>query len=223
MSLKLKALGLGLLAMVVMSAFVVMNAAAKTGGHVVAETTNWNLKVTEGPGEAHRVHLISHGLGGQIGCTVPNYGNPSYSAATQSELTLAPTFGGCSTTGDSDVTVTMNGCHYKFSVALGTVDATEQTAHLLCPGPTKFVQVHHDNCTITIHPQTVDTGITYTKITEPGETKDYITVDVNVEFDTTYHSGICIFTGTPHTGTLKGSATVEAFNSSNEKINLTAT
>lgn len=227
MSFKLKALGLGLLAVIVMSAFAVMNATAKTGGHFVAEGQTWNLKVTETgeldpeTGKTHSTHMISHGLSGEIGCTVPNYGNPSYTAATQSELTLAPAFAGCITTGTASITVTMNGCHYQFGVAPGTTDATEQTVHLICTGPTPYVQIHHGNCTIKIHPQTIENGITYTKKTAEG--KHYLTVAVNLQITTTYHSGICIFTGTNHTATLKGSLTVEAFNAVGEKLNLTTT
>jgi hypothetical protein len=226
MSLKLKALGLGLLATLAMSSFAVMNATANTEGHIVAEQDHWNLKVTEGEevdpetGQKHRVHLISHGIAGEIGCTEPNYGNPTFTAATQGDITLTPTFNGCSTTGSSAVTVTMNGCSYTFRVAKNTVDTTEQTAHLICPAG-KSVEIHHPNCTIIIHPQTVTTGITLT--TKTTLNKHYLTVDVKVQFTSTYEGGICVFTGTNHTGTLSGSATVEAFDTEGKKIGLTAT
>ena len=226
MSLKLKALGLGLLALIATSAFTVMNASANGSGHFSFGAAHPTITVTEGEEDTgggvidkHKVHLLAHGLGGEIGCTEPNY-TTTFLNATESSLTVAPTYAGCTTTGGSAVTVTMNGCHYVFTVASGTTDATEQTAHLVCPHGTQ-VEIHHPNCTIKIHPQTINTGLTYTR--KLTLNKHYITLDVNIQFNTTYEAGICVFTGTNHTGTLKGAVTVEAFNTNHEKIDLTAT
>jgi hypothetical protein len=117
--------------------------------------------------------------------------------------------------------VTINSCTYIFTVAAGTVESTEQTAHLVCPAGQK-IEIHHPNCTVEIHPQTVTTGLTYTtKTTATGIHE--ITSDVNVAFSMTRH-GLCQFVApTTGTGTIKGSVTVKAFNTGGQQIPLTAT
>ena len=222
MSLKLKALGLGLIAALAMSAVTVMNATAGTGGHFYASSggVQFNhpiIKTTEEG--AHKLHLISHGLGGEIGCTESNY-ETTLTTGKTGTVEVFPSFAGCTTTGSSAVTVTMNGCSYVFKVAAGTTNETEQTADLKCPGTNK-VEVHHPNCTIKIAPQTNVGNLTFT--TDVTEGRHILTFHVNAQFATQFEGGICIFTGTNHTGTLEGSATVEAFNTAGEKIDLTAT
>ncbi|HEX8689650.1 MAG TPA: hypothetical protein VF729_05350 [Solirubrobacterales bacterium] len=228
---KVKALGLGLFAAMAISVPAAMNATASTGGHFYFSSggiqfDHPTLKVTESneidpeTGKKHQIHLVQHGLSGEIGCTEAKY-DTTLSSGTFSQITIKPTYGGCSTTGSSAVTVTMNTCAYLFKVAANTSDASEQTAELECSGP--VVEIHHPSCTITIPKQAISTGITYTKKLSANN-KHYITIDVSAEVKTEYHGGVCIFTGTNHTATLVGSATVEAFNTtSGAQIDLTAT
>ncbi|HXR29681.1 MAG TPA: hypothetical protein VN752_00900, partial [Solirubrobacterales bacterium] len=118
MSLKLKALGLSVIAAMAVSAVAVMNASANTAGHFVSEINNLtHVKGEEGPGTAHRIHFVSHGLTGEIGCD-----NVSYTAVftnTTNSLTVTPNYSSCYTTGTNEAKwdVHENGCTYTFRVA----------------------------------------------------------------------------------------------------------
>jgi hypothetical protein len=223
MSLKLKALGLGILAALSVSAFAAVNVAANGEGHFVTTgTTHATIEGTETG--VHKTEFTAHGLEGGIVCDEIKY-HGTTTAETVTSITITPTYNKCHTTPDGagTTTVTMNGCTYTFTVAKGTTDATEQTVHLLCP-PGKSVEIHHPNCTITIHAQTIETGVTYTTLFENG--KHTITLDLTkpgITFTTEYHGGICVFTGTTHHGTLHGSVTVEAKTLAGALTNITAT
>jgi len=104
------------------------------------------------------------------------------------------------------VTVHVNGCTYKFTIAKGTTDTTEQTMHLQCPMG-QSIKITHPNCTITIHPQTIETGITYTNVLNQASKLHEITLDSSIKVTTTRH-GFCQLLGTAGTGTLKGTANV---------------
>ena len=209
MSLKLKVLGLSLIATVALSAVAVMNASANGEGHLV--TTGATGATVEGhvstPPAAHNLHFRMHGFNGEIGCHKQTH-VATIAGETAESLTVTPTYSECGTTPNTDVTVTVNGCTYTFTVAKGSIDATEQTAHLFCPAG-KAIEVHHPNCTVTIHPQTTTTGLTYTQKTNAATLKHEITMDVNVEFNITRH-GACQLFGTNGKGTLVGSVTVTA-------------
>jgi hypothetical protein len=225
MSTKLKALGLGLIATMALGAVAVMNASANGAGHFVSTgNTHVLVRGAENIGTLHRLELRSHGLEGGIVCEEAIYPDYTSSAETETSIVVKPTYNTCHTTDDAvpydDLTVTMNGCSYRFTVASGTTDATEQTVHLECPVGAK-IEVHHPNCTITIPEQTINTGVTYKTITEGGI--HAITLESSAEFSTEYHGGICIFTGTNHTGTLVGSATVRGFNTAGVQVPITAT
>ncbi|HEX8689023.1 MAG TPA: hypothetical protein VF729_02145 [Solirubrobacterales bacterium] len=231
MSLKLKALGLGLLATLAMSAVVVMNASAAAGGHFVT-TGNAHAHiqghVTHPTGGPHNLHLVNHGLEGEIGCDIQSY-TATTTTETTTSITVTANYETCYTTvadhsdHTPDVPVTMNGCTYTFTVAPipnQSHNTVEHTAHLVCPAGAK-VEVHHPNCTVSIHPQTINTGLTYTTVgTGNGHE---ITMDVNVQFTTTRH-GLCQFIApTNGAGTLRGSVTVTAKNTAGAQIPLTAT
>jgi hypothetical protein len=224
MSLKLKALSLGLLAMA-LGAVAVMNASANGAGHFVSTgNTHVLVRGAENIGTIHRFEFRSHGLEGGIVCEEAIYPDYTASAETETSIVIKPTYNTCHTTDDlaphADLTITTNGCSYRFTVASGTTDATEQTVHLECPENAK-IEVHHPNCTITIPPQTINTGVTYKTITEGGI--HAITLESNAQFTTEYHGGICIFTGTSHTTTMVGSATLRGFNTLGVQEPVTAT
>lgn len=221
MSLKLKALGLGVLAMLAVSGLAAMNAGASGTGHFVSDVDHTIIVGSEGPGTSHRLHLTGDLGGAPIGCSVANY-HGTTTTKTVTSLTIAPTYSGCSTTESSAVTVTPNGCTYTFTVTGNSIDSTEQDVHLACP-PGKAIEIHHPSCTITVEgPQTVQDAVTYTTTTENG--KHAITLDVSAKFTTTYHGNICIFLGTGgHTGELNGSATVKGTDTLGNQVSITAT
>lgn len=221
MSLKLKALGLGLLAILATSAFAVMNASAEPGGHFVSEVDHTTIVGTES-GEKHRLHFTEHPStpeSPRIGCSEASY-HGTANAATVESLTITPTYGGCTTTGTTtNVTVDVNGCSFTFTVTKGTTESTEQDVHLNCP--TKPIEITHPNCNITVPSQEVQDAVTYT--TTEVEGKHTITLDVNATFNTQYHEKICVFLGTPQEGTLTGSVTVEGFDTLGNRVGITAT
>jgi hypothetical protein len=224
MSLKLKALGLGLLAAMAVSAVGVMNASATTGGHFVSDLAKTDIKGTEEG--THRFHFSETGDPAEIGCDVATYTGQA-SATTVTSLTIAPKYETCYTTKSEpnthEITVTTNECTFTFTVAPGAPATTEQTVHLLCPAGKK-IEIHHPNCTISIHPQTPTGTLTYTTATSAAG-KHEITLDADVHFTITRH-GLCQFIKpTSGTGTLEGSATVRGFETSGAKsqVNITST
>lgn len=221
MSIKLKALSLGLLAILATSAFAVMNASAKNNGHFGSSVQHTTIKGTEGPDKAHRLHLVSHGSEGEIGCNEATYEGTA-TVSPVSSISVKPKYGGCTTTANGNaVEVTPGKCEYKFEVEKG---GTNGTASLVCPEGR--VEIHHPNCTITIGQEAANenlSGIHYTTIVEGPNNVHAITMHVNVQFTSQYHGGICIFLGTHHTGTLKGSVTVRGFDTAGNQVGITAT
>jgi hypothetical protein len=216
MSMKLKVLGLGLLAVMATSAFAVMNATAETGGHFVNDAPNGHATIVGVESGEHRLHL-SGPTEGIVGCEIATY-HGTTTNATETQLDITPTYKNCGTTPNTDesVKVTTNGCKYRFTVGNG---GTFGTADLV--GCTTPLEIHHPNCTITVAPQNNLSSVHYTRVTESG--KHAITLDVNVEFATQYHGGICIFLGTNQKGRLSGSVTVSGRDTENNAVNITAT
>jgi hypothetical protein len=225
MSMKLRAISLGILAAMAISAVAVMNASANGKGHFVFSGHGENLWEVEGTEQepAHKLELTLHGLEGGVVCDVAFY-DATGKGETAADLTFIPTYEKCHTTGSAtNIPIHVNGCTYTFTVAEKTGDATEQTAHLKCPVG-KTLEITHPNCTVTIHEQSVTTGLTYTTRPVAPETgPHWITLDVNIQFKVTKH-GICQILGTEGNGTLKGSATAKAYkHGTPTQINLTAT
>lgn len=220
MSLKLKALGLSLLAATAFGAVAVMSASATEGGHFVT-TGNTHTTIEAHVDAKTPLHLKIHGLNGEVGCATQTH-HGTNTTETFTSVTITPTYAGCTTTGtETSVPVDVNGCTYTFTVAAGTTDTTEQTAHLLCPAG-QSIKVTHPNCTVTVHPQTVNGGITYTTETNVLNIHD-IKMHVNVQFSLTKH-GLCQFVSpTTGTGTLVGTPTVTAKNTAGDQVHLTAT
>jgi hypothetical protein len=222
MSLKLKALGLGLLAVLSVSAFAVMNASANNKGHVV--TTGLAHATIEGTETGtHTTEFTLHGLEGGIVCDEIKYEGTTV-AETSNDITITPIYNKCHTTGSAtNIPVHVNGCSYTFTVAEKTTDSTEQTVDLICPVG-KAIEITHPNCTITVGAQTITTGVTYTTLFENGH--HTITLDLTkpgITVVSQFHAGICIFTGTAHHGTLHGSVTVEALDTEKKLKDITVT
>jgi len=227
MSLKLKALGLGLLAMIAVGAFAVMNATAETGGHFVSEVAHTEIIGVEdtGAGSTDRFEFTSHGLEGGIVCDEVSYKGTA-NAATVTEITVTPEYKKCHTTAEAagTTTVHVNGCGFIFTVGKTPKEEPEGTVHVECP-PEKRIEITHPNCTITISPTNNQNlkGFTYKTITTNN--KHAITIDApkpGIQLQTTYHAGICVLTGTTHTATMEGGATVRGTNTEGTAVGITA-
>ena len=226
MSFKLKALGLGLLAAMAFSAVAVMNASATVQGHFVSDVATTHVIGSESG--LHRHDLLLHGFSGEIGCEVATYTGTTH-ATTVTSINIAPKYEKCYTTPgpwhqtDNNIPITLNGCTYTFTVTGGNQETTEHKVDLVCPNPLKGIEIHHPNCTATVLPQTVSTGVTYTRKTNPTNGKHEITLDTNVQFNIERH-GLCGIFGTSGKGTLKGSATVVGLDGTNgPQIGITST
>ena len=228
MSLKLKALGLSLVAAMAVSAVAVMSASAKDGGHFVT-TGNTHTTIEAHVDSKTPLHLKIHGLSGEVGCATQTHHGTNVTE-TFTSITITPTYTGCTTTGtETSVPVDVNGCTYTFTVN-GPIttpenppgsNTVEHTAHLVCPAGAA-IKVTHPNCTVTVHPQTVNGGITYTTETNAQNIHD-IKMHVNVQFTVTKH-GLCQFVSpTNGNGTLIGTPTVTAKNTAGDQVHLTAT
>jgi hypothetical protein len=220
MSLKLKAVGLGLLAMMVTGAFAVMNATAETGGHFVSEKAHTVLKGSEAAPN-HQIKFAVDG-GTPIECTQVTYSGTT-EATTVTAVTIKPHYTHCKTEGgtstpEEEVEVTMNGCDYVFTI--GKKAASHNTVDVVCGA--QAIEIHHPNCTITVPGQTV-TGMTYGTDTTPGG-KHAITATATISnIVAQYHGGICIFLGTTHSATMTGSATLSGTTATGEEVGITAT
>jgi len=232
MSLKLKVLGLGLLAVMATSAFAVMNASATTNGHFTHEGPNVTATIVGTENGIHSAHSLSFQAteptgefsGAAIVCAKASY-HGTASAKTVTELDVTPSYSGCITTGTAtNVTVTTNGCTYTFfsnTKASTTPPTGHATVTVKCPAGQAIV-IDHPNCTMTVPHQTL-TGATYATTVEG---KHSLTVNITIShIAAQYHGGICIFLGTNHIFDMNGSVTVtaQASATNKEQVAITAT
>jgi len=222
MSIKLKALGLGLLAVLATSAFAGINASATVGGHFVHHGPQNSAVITahEAKGSLHQLkfyHLKanSHETDPDalpIECEKATYEGTA-SAKSVTEITLTPTYTNCNTEGGvaGSVTVTPNGCGYKF---LSQGLNKHGTVEVECPAG-KAIVIKHPNCEITVPaqkaPETLTEGVVYHNVVEPNG-KSALTATVTLKTITGhYHGGICIFLGTSQKFEMIGSVTVKGY------------
>ncbi|HEX9967629.1 MAG TPA: hypothetical protein VGB06_06760 [Solirubrobacterales bacterium] len=213
MSIKLKALGLGLLAAMAMASVAAVNAGATASGHFTSTASHTNITGTENT--THQVKLSVDG-GTTIECKKTSYSG-TIAAATATEITITPSYAECQTTGGTAnaVTVTMNGCDYVF-FSQGT--RTHGTATVVCPVG-KAIEIHHPNCTITVGTShALGGGIDYDQ-DGAGLTANVTVTEVPAE----YHGGACIFLGTNHKGTMTGSATISGKDKTGTTVTLSST
>ncbi len=224
--MKLKVLGLGLLAILAMSATAVMNAGAETGGHFVSEQEHTILAGTE----TEHTRLIDHHTGNVVSCphTTPTY-HGTTTSATVTEVNITPTYPtNCTDGSGHTVHVDMNGCTYKFTI--GKKVTGDNTVHLVCPGagPQLTITGPFGTCTVDITPnQTLSGGVAYETGGTSGSGHD-IVANVTV-------SGIhMIYTGgfflceaanetTSNTGTLVGKVTIQGKDTAGNPVGITAT
>lgn len=248
MSLKFKVLTLGLLVIVVTSAYAV-SSSATTGGHFVSDSDYVTLTGTEeyNPKEPettpHNLSFYRMNSTGTttepadqipIKCTHVGYHGETLQngpATTTTVVRVRPDYTGsnnCSTGANQtphNVTV-----HVPNEATCGTnvfefTSGNTGTVSINCK-----ITITHPNCEITI-PTAAETadnkhlhGITYDTDVDPGTGKHFITVTSNVKKIRGYfHGGICIFLGTSKTFEMVGSATVWGEDSLGNRVNITHT
>ncbi|HYP56213.1 MAG TPA: hypothetical protein VEQ41_07950, partial [Solirubrobacterales bacterium] len=152
----------------------------------------------------HQVEFVpSSGEG--IVCSESSY-HGVVEGMTFTEATITPEFGTCKTTGGTAVTMVSHGCDFRFTIRSEPA-AKHSTVHLCPSGGT--ITISHPNCQIAVGAQLL-TGVLYTKVQYRGT--ESLTVDFTISnVKLTYHNGICIFLGTNHTGELKGSMILKAW------------
>jgi hypothetical protein len=230
MSLKLKALSLGLLAALALSAVAVTNAGATRSGHFTSDSTTQETTTLIGSesthNATHRIEFSAAGLpGNPIYCTHASF-HGTVNPNTTQEIRVKPTYSVCTTTNTNEaVTVDVNGCEFAFTSRTEPGDAT---AGLSCPAGKK-VQITDpaSGCTLSFGTQKVANAVTYgTDTATTGvHTKHSITLNAtakNIAY--TAHGGLCIFVGTNRTdGSMTGSATVKGVDLNGTLVNITAT
>ncbi len=216
MSIKLKALGLGILAALAISGVAVMNASAESQatGHFTSEVANPTLKVDDTV-EPHRLQLSIEGLTGIV-CDKSSYVVTwTDGGTTTKDITAEPNYETCHTTGSAKaVAIKMNGCKYTFTQPNKESAKTEHTVDLTCPANQKVV-IEHEGCVIEVHPQNNLKGVGYTTLQEEvgGKKIHAITLTTNVKFVATIHNFPCnLILPTEKVSELSGSATVTGFN-----------
>jgi hypothetical protein len=216
MSIKLKALGLGVLAAMAMSAVGVLNASATVSGHFTHDAAGGAATITGKESGTHRLKFASDG-GTPIECDVAHYSG-SVATATTTTIEVTPAYSKCHTEGGEpgSVVVDVNSCKFVFH----SRTTGHATTGVKCATGVQIV-VTHPNCTMRMPSQAL-TGVTYGTITENG--KHAITLNSTVSGITAhYEAGICIFLGTTHSATMTGSATVEGLAPGGGAVNITAT
>ncbi len=218
MSLKLKILGLGLLAIMATSAFAVTNASGTANGHFYHHAVGEKAAITaeDGLTTAHKLEFTrltpgSHATtGNPISCEKSQY-TGEVSTRTNTVIQVYPVYTRCKTVAEGtvydEVKVTPNGCSYTFS-AQG--NRQHGTVEVDCPVG-KAIEIHHPNCTTTVPAQTtaatMTEGISYTNLAD-GTITAHVTVNT---IWGQFHGGICIFLGTEQKFEMKGTVTVKGF------------
>jgi hypothetical protein len=219
MSMKLKVLGLGLLAVMATSAFAVMSASANTTGHFTSDKAHTILHGTESrPGNHNlsfqRVNAAGEAQGKPIQCTNVAY-HGTTSVATTTAVQLTPVYSNCGTEGEPHNVFV----HHPSSCGTNVFEFTSGgngTVHVRCK-----ISVTHPNCGIGIPTQTLS-GVTYNTDFQNGV--HAITAGVAVKGITGhFHSGVCVFLGTSHIFNMTGSVTLEGKDTEGNPVGITAT
>ena len=221
MNIRLKILGLGVLAILAMSSFAAMNATATVNGHFASDVSHTILS-----GTGTEKHFTEFSVEGNtpIRCTSESYSG-TINVSTTQEVTIVPSYSNCETTGAAPPTweVHENKCHFLFNSRTQPADGT---VSVQCPDG-KAIEITHPNCNITVPTQSsngvhMTGGVGYTNIPHP--TKHAITVTSTVTNITAeYHGGICIFLGTNHTAAMSGAAIITGSNTEGAQVGITNT
>jgi hypothetical protein len=240
MSLKLKALGLGFVAALAMSAMVAVNAGATQSGHFTSEVAHTILDIKE-EGE-HRVKLHAFGQPFECEASKVSY-HATINSATVTEISgVAPTYGTTPATwvathctaGGQPAMIHMNGCTYTFT-SRATPEVNHGTVHLVCPGASGPVitinsSLSSHDCWVEITPnQTPTGGVTYKTIGTAGAGHE-LTANVTasgIHAVITTAGGNFFACGTSSTTTataeMTGSVTIKGTNTETKQVGITAT
>jgi hypothetical protein len=219
MSIKLKALGLGLLATMALAGFMAMNATAETGGHFTSEATHTIISGVDETG-ANQPEIKVPGLTGII-CDGSSYSGTA-NATTVESVTMTPSYGACHTTGGAtgSTLVDFNGCQYTFTI--GKKSTADNTVDLICAGEKKYIALTHEGCEVRIPAANKLKGVAYNTTTIEG--KHAITLKITLAgFEANFEAGFCILLGTAHTGELVGSVNVTGKDTTGAAVGITAT
>jgi archaellum component FlaG (FlaF/FlaG flagellin family) len=131
-----KAFGFGLVAVFAMIAVMASSATATSPTFTASK---------------YPVHLVSDDVepedaftqsGSEVTCSEESYTSHSLTGPTKA-ITVTPTYYKCHTENGTPVTVTLNGCDFKFTVAKNmATDHDQGTVDLICPD-TKNIEIHH--------------------------------------------------------------------------------
>lgn len=230
----LKALGLGVVAVLAMGALLASSALSSdanyTGGHFTNDASDGHVFLTGTEAGTHRTAL--HYLGQSITCTGITYSG-TVDQATETEVTIEANYPECwsgepTHPGAPNATVHMNGCDYLFTVRQTNASTKHSPVHLKCPKDKKATVIT-PNCTITFGEQEIKTAVVYKTIVENN--KHAITAEITATEIKLEKHGLCEFlspfgTG-PHSGanggTLTGSVTLTGKDTLNNFVNITAT
>ena len=220
MSLKIRALALGCLAMLTAAA-VAVDASGTAGGHFGSNKAKTTLIGLE-PGANHTLEIAT--FGGGITCSQNTY-HGSVVGMKFVSATLTPTYKGCTTTNDTkDIPIVTHDCTYEFTVRSPEPEVKHSTMHIRCPAG-KSITITHPSCTITVPPQTLS-GVVYTKTQWEGT--EALTIDFTIKGIQYTEHGFCgAFGTTRNDGELKGALILKAWDAEKfaEKVgaNITVT
>lgn len=215
-TMKIKILGMALLALAATSAFAATNASGVADGHFYHHAVGEKAAITahDGSTTAHKLEFTrltpgTHNTTGEsITCKTSEYtGHVTTRKVTV--IQLFPTYTDCKTANGvyGEVTVDPEHCSYTF---FSQGARKHGTVIVDCPAG-QSIKIKHPNCEITVPAQTtaetLTEGISYTNLAD-GTITAHVTVNTITGH---HHAGACIFLGTSHKFEMKGSVTVEGF------------
>jgi hypothetical protein len=189
----LKAIGLAVVAVLAISAFVASAASAQSTTHKFTAMDNIYPKAFHGANAAGQETFITEA--GTVECASTFTG--AIASATQ-HVVVSPVYSSCKAFGFLNATVTMHDCSYTFQL---TTRATSPTVHyqahvnLLCPAG-KSVTIKAGTCEVLIHPQN---NLTTVDIENNAATTDILvraTVAQALSYTVTADGFGCPFAGT---------------------------
>jgi hypothetical protein len=228
MSHKLKLLGMGVLAVMAVGAFSVVNASAVTpaNSHFTSEATEHHL-IVKGSETFPGSHNLSFqrtvggvASGEPIKCTHASYHGTlsGLSATTTQSVGVTPVYKECSTGGVAPHTATVHVPAACGTEAFQFTSGSPGTIHVKCA-----ITITHPNaCNRIVIPAQTVSGATYGTVVESNKHAFTVTIDAQ-NITGHFEEGPCIFLGTNQTFHMKGSVTVWAENTVGGRVGITHT
>jgi hypothetical protein len=207
MSLKLKAVGLALVAVLAMGGLSAVSASAD---EFHSGATSGTVKGTNVGQETFTVTF------GTVKCTSVTY-TGTYSASTVTSQIVTPAYSGCTAFGFANVPIDVNGCQFRFNQPNASTISTVDIINC-----TKPMEVTAPNCRVTIGNQN---GLTSVRWDNVAATPLHVTATTNITNIIYSEDPVGSFlpckSSTNHTGgTYVGENTVKAFNNVDTQVNL---